>query len=1079
MRQSFTTRQSLAAILANAVIAGCLFVGAGCSSQAKSARHLARAGQYFQAGKYREAAIEYMNVLKVEPTNRVAVRGMGLTLYEMGDVRAAVPCLLKAEDLDPGDADVRLKLGTLYLVMGDSSKARERAEAVLKRTPDNLDALVLWGAGVSASNEVASAIDRLTARAAQFNDQPKYYTTLATLHARKGDFAAAEQVCREALEKIPKSWEIHLALGDLHVRMRDLPRAGEEYQTAADLAPVKSMARVKLARFLWIGGRDAEAKKILDDLLKQVPRFYAASLCRAEIAVGEHDYDVAMKILGGVLKTEPSNLEAFLLIQRVKMAQGKDEEAIAAYEKLAAAFPKSAQGRHLLGLARLHKGAVQKAIGEFERAVALDADHLESVRLLAELYIRTRQPDLALALLKPVATRHPGEAFAYVLTGEAYGQKKDFAQAAETYRNFINALPANPQGPYLLGQALRRLGRDPEAAAMFEEALKIEPGFAEALEQLTGIMFARRKNWDEAVGRIERQIEKVPDAAGLHYLLGNVLLQKRDWDNAEKAFQKAIQIKHEITAAYVGLSQVYMATHKEDQALGKLDSALGVNSNDVAALMMKGTLLMNRNDPINAAAQYRRILAVSPAFVPALNNLACLYQDERDTKDKAYEFAKRARDLAPRDPHVADTLGWILFRRGESKWALALLEESAGQLAGQPEALYHLGMCQAALGDDEKARASLIHAVELAKTFPGSVEAEEMLAALTAGEDLRELAAAGQVEAFLAKHPDNPIAQTKAGAYYERVGDYDRARTLYEKAIAMNGHFVPALVRLAELCSVHLDQMDRAVALARQAREEAPRDSRVADELAALAFRKGDYKWAQSLLTEIAGQAGATPERQYLLGMTHYALGRTEAATNLIGQALSAGPAFASAEAARRFMDRVKNPALAMGKIKESELTTPLTVENLPLLMYVAGTYEQKGEKDKARSLYEQAVARYPDFGPAFRRLALSFTGQTAISDQEFKVLGKARELLPDDPSVGGALGEAAFLKGQYEWAARLLQESAAGLPSRADVQYYLGMSYDRLKNKGAARKALSRGLELDPRSDLAPGAREILDRMQ
>ncbi|MEI7881633.1 MAG: tetratricopeptide repeat protein, partial [bacterium] len=660
MQKLTVSRWFKGAMIINAVIVGCVLLCTGCSQKAKTAKHLDRAGQYFQDRKYREAAIEYMNVLKVDPTNRVAVRGMGLTLCEMGEVRAAIPNLLKAEELDLNDVDVRLKLGALYLVIGDRGRARERAEAVLKKNPDNLDALVLWGAGVSTSNEVVAAIARLSASAAKYEDQPRFYVTLASLHASKGDFSAAEEVYQKALEKIPKSWEIHLARGDLYLRKRDLPRTSEEYQAAADLSPAKSIARVKLARFRWAEGKNAEAKLILDKLIKETPQFSAAVMCRAELALSERDYDSSMKLLEGILKAEPSNLEAFLLVQRVKLAQGKEDAAIAAYEKLVSAFPKSAQGRYLLGVAWLRKGDAQKAIGECEKAVALEADHIESVRLLAELYIRIGQPDPALTLLNSFMRRHPNEGFVYGLLGAAYGAKKDLPNAVDMYRKLMKLMPENPQGPYLAGLALRRMGKDTEAAAMFDEALKLEPGFMDALEQLAGMIAAQNKNWDPAVERIERQIEKAPDSAGLHYLMGNALSQQKKWDKAETAFLKAIELKPEITAAYLGLSYVYVATHKEDQALVKLDSALAVNSNDVASLMMKGTLLMNRNDATNAAVQYQRVLAVRPSFVPALNNLACMYQGNPALKDKAYEYARRARNVAPQDPRVADTLGWIL-----------------------------------------------------------------------------------------------------------------------------------------------------------------------------------------------------------------------------------------------------------------------------------------------------------------------------------------------------------------------------------------------------------------------------------
>lgn len=1055
--------------------AGFMVVAAGCSRQARQARHLERAGRQFQAERYREASLEYMSVLGTDPTNRVALRGLGLALFEMGEMRAAIPCLLKAEEADSKDVEVRLKLGSLYLLMGLQEKARERAESVLRQSPDHLDALVLYAAS-AGPREADEAIARLLPHAARYADQARFLVALASLHANRGDLDKAEGIYRDALQRLPKSWELHLALADLYARKRDPARAGEAYRLAAELAPVKSMAPVKRARFCWSEGRHDEARAILDDVLRAAPQFGAAVMARAEMALRDRDPAQAAQLLEGFLKAEPSALEAFLLLQRVKLAQGKVDEAIAGYRKVVAAFPKAAQGWYLLGVAWLQKGDIQKAIGECERALELDADHLDALRLVAELHIRAGQPDAALSAVRPYLVRHPGEGALHTVVGAAYGAKKDHLRAAETYREMIQRMPTNPQGPYLLGLALRKLGREAEAAARFEEALKLDPAFPEALDQLAGLLAVRGGSWADGVRRIEQQLAVAPDSAAHAYLLGSYLSRMRAWDKAEQAFLKAVERRPELTAAYVGLSHVYAQTRRVDEALGKLDEALAVRSNDVASLMMKGLILTGRDRPAEAAEAYRRILALNPSFVPALNNLACLTLESPATREEAYELARRARSLDPRDPRVADTFGWILYLRGEYKWALTLLQEALEPLGGEPEVHYHAGLCLAALGNEGKARAALAKALELSSKFPGAREAAAMLNVLAAGESLQEFAGAEQVEAFLAAHPDLPLALVKGGAYYQRTGHAERARALFEKALAVNKGYVPALMGLARLWAGPLGQPDRALAYAKQARDASPGDAEVAHVLARLAFQRGDFRWAQSLLAEGEGRTSETPERLYLLGMIQYVQGRTDAATNLVARALEAGTGFPSAEGARRFMEHAGDPGAALRGVPESALLAPPAVENLPLLMYAAAGHERSGDPGKAQSLYAHAAAKYPDFVPAYRRLAVLLTGQESVSEPEFKMLVKARELLPADPAVARSLGQAAYLRGHYEWAVNLLQESARQFPDTAEVFYYLGMGHHRLKHADAARKALARGLELDPQSRLAPVAREWME---
>ena len=84
----------------------------GCSQEASKARHLKRGEHYFAKGQYEEAIIEYLNVLRIEPTNSVAIRQLGMAYFERQDARRAVPFLLNAEQHAPEDLDIKQKVGS-------------------------------------------------------------------------------------------------------------------------------------------------------------------------------------------------------------------------------------------------------------------------------------------------------------------------------------------------------------------------------------------------------------------------------------------------------------------------------------------------------------------------------------------------------------------------------------------------------------------------------------------------------------------------------------------------------------------------------------------------------------------------------------------------------------------------------------------------------------------------------------------------------------------------------------------------------------------------------------------------------
>src|SRR5262249_10936972 len=147
------------------------------------------------------------------------------------------------------------------------------------------------------------------------------------------------------------------------------------------------------------------------------------------------------------------------------------------------------------------------------------------------------------------------------------------------------------------------------------------------------------------------------------------------------------------------------------------------------ALMQLGMIREQLKHFDAARDAYEKLLTVAPNAPLALNNLAVLYSEHFGQLDKAYELAKRAKEVA-NEPHIADTLGWIMYKQGEYNGALQLLQESAGKLPDVPEIQFHLGMTYYMLGEEEPARAALQKAVDASADFPDKNEARRRLSML-------------------------------------------------------------------------------------------------------------------------------------------------------------------------------------------------------------------------------------------------------------------------------------------------------------------------------------------------------------
>ena len=74
----------------------------------------------------------------------------------------------------------------------------------------------------------------------------------------------------------------------------------------------------------------------------------------------------------------------------------------------------------------------------------------------------------------------------------------------------------------------------------------------------------------------------------------------------------------------------------------------------------------------------------------------------------------------------------------------------------------------------------------------------------------------------------------------------------------------------------------------------------------------------------------------------------------------------------------------------------------------------------------------------------------------------KARQAYPDDAELAKTFGILNFKRGLYPQSAELLNQAAGSRRDDADIQLYLGKSYQQLKRWGECKSALERALALN-----------------
>jgi tetratricopeptide (TPR) repeat protein len=170
-------------------------------------------------------------------------------------------------------------------------------------------------------------------------------------------------------------------------------------------------------------------------------------------------------------------------------------------------------------------------------------------------------------------------------------------------------------------------------------------------------------------------------------------------DVVEALLVKATTIEPHLTSAHLGLALIFDESGRRDRAI----------------------------------VRYRRVLALHPRNLIALNNLAFALAVHKGAPQEALPLAKQAyaalhgnlqkeMSVSPEQaftaagdvPFVADTLGWILHLLGDDRAAAPFIDEAlAAANSRHAEVLLHAAVVHAAIGQTEKARRELDAAVQL------------------------------------------------------------------------------------------------------------------------------------------------------------------------------------------------------------------------------------------------------------------------------------------------------------------------------------------------------------------------------
>ncbi|MBK1880528.1 tetratricopeptide repeat protein [Pelagicoccus mobilis] len=790
------------------------FALAGCGGSNDVESLTAKADAAIAEGKLSEAENILRFALREDQKNPELLARIGDIYVQQGRLRDAFQVLSLVKQVNPNDSDSLASLASIELAAGMRDEALADARKALELDPAHKEAPIILA-------ELAGSVEAAAKTKEWLESLPKtaaIHSAIGSLYLKSRNVGAAEENFESAIALDPNSPLGYAGKFQILLSQQKEEEAMATFTKAADVAPYRSGIRIRYAQILQQTEGDEAAKAALDEILENAPDYLPALSQAAELAAKMGDNEKAQEYVDSALQLDPIDPTAMRVNGTLLVLNDKTDEAIEQLEKVLELYPQDIKANYQVALAYLAKRDLGKAKSRLSRVTQLAPGHLESNALLSTLQVQEEDYSGAIITLEKYLEQNPNSIQGYLLLAEVYNRKGDNAAAVSIYKKLEESSSETSQLSYLSGLSYLQ-GRDSAGARnAFESALSNNPLHLQSVEQLTALDMQER-NFDEALARIDQTIAASPDTSVLYTIRAQILQSKGDLDQAKQAFEKSIELDGNNRTARSLYARLLRSQGDVDGAFEQSQAIIESNPEDLGALTTISSIYESRGEFSEAVETYEKMLEIDDSYLPALNNLAYLYSTKFDKMDRAFELGQKARELAPSNPYSADTLGWIVYQRGDYPWALSLLQDSYNKLSTFAEVAYHLGSAHYSLGHRDAGLRLLEEATQSDSDYDGKDLAQKRLSILTIDTSMDDTAAVASVESHLSSNSNDSQAIATLATLHLRAGESSKAKDGFEKALELSPENVFAKLGLAEILSEDASNAARVYAIASEARE--------------------------------------------------------------------------------------------------------------------------------------------------------------------------------------------------------------------------------------------------------------------
>ena len=289
---------------------------------------------------------------------------------------------------------------------------------------------------------------------------------------------------------------------------------------------------------------------------------------------------------------------------------------------------------------------------EFEKALEINPAQPDANTELAVIYLsRLNKPNKAIEHYQKAIDADPDNISLQYGLSTAQSAAGNTDGAIATLKRVANKLPGNAVPWEYMGINYDRAGRFNEAIDALKKSIKLDPKRVQS-RWILADTYAHAKQFNNALQEYQWVIDNTKQKDVAYFKQGLVYQINKDYANAQAAYLKASQSNPKLPDPYNNLAYMTLETKKDYQkGIEWAKKAVSLKADSPVFLDTLGWLYYQVKDYKNAMQYLQRAVNNKPASAEANYHLGKVYEAMKD-KTNAEKYFKKAQEI---DSHFKPT----------------------------------------------------------------------------------------------------------------------------------------------------------------------------------------------------------------------------------------------------------------------------------------------------------------------------------------------------------------------------------------------------------------------------------------